>query len=79
MKNPIIIYKDTSCEMAEVWFGKHCVMSGNYWDFHPECHGIWQYGKFNSPEELALRLYELYGNCEILRKTYNCETNEYQN
>ena len=42
--NKIIIYRDESCEMAELYLNDECIMSGNYWDFHPGCHGIYEYG-----------------------------------
>lgn len=35
-------------------------MEGNYWDFHPGCHGIYKYGNFNSANELAEQLKKHY-------------------
>ena len=63
MRATIYVKKDPSCEMAKVYtrigtlpkgmktydFG----MEGNYWDFHPGCHGMHQFGDFNSPSGLA--------------------------
>lgn len=50
---------DASCEMAEVLIEDAFVMAGNFWDFHPGCHGGWfyelekQFGAFTSPKGLA--------------------------
>lgn len=38
--NTITISTDESCEMAMVDLNGECIMMGNYWDFHPNCHGI---------------------------------------
>ena len=38
-KNVIKVIIDTSCEMAEVSLNGECLMMGNFWDFHPGCHG----------------------------------------
>lgn len=35
----IRLVKDPRCEMAGVYVDDHLVMLGNYWDFHPYCHG----------------------------------------
>lgn len=62
-KATIFVETDSSCEMARVFtristlpkgmdkwdFG----MEGNYWDFHPHCHGMHTFGEFNSPTSLA--------------------------
>lgn len=37
--NVIKVYKDPSCEMASVFLNGKELMMGNYWDFHPGCHG----------------------------------------
>lgn len=50
---------DASCEMAEVLVEDVFVMAGNFWDFHPGCHGGWfyeldkQFGGFTSPKGLT--------------------------
>lgn len=48
------LYIDPSCEMAMVvgTDGK-TIMMGNYWDFHPGCMGIKEYGDFRSATGLA--------------------------
>jgi hypothetical protein len=33
--------------MASVELDGKLVMLGNFWDFHPRCHGIYQYGEFS--------------------------------
>lgn len=52
MKNKILIKTDSSCEMAAVYLNDQIIMEGNYWDFHSGCHGIYEYGNFNSIDEL---------------------------
>jgi len=38
-KNVILLRQDYSCEMAEVQLNGQQVFLGNYWDYHPGCHG----------------------------------------
>lgn len=49
----ILIQVDDSCEMAAVILNNKCIMEGNFWDFHPGCHGIYEYGNFKTFTELA--------------------------
>ena len=49
----ILLKYDTNCDMACVSLNDRCIMEGNYWDFHPGCHGINEYGDWNSPKQLA--------------------------
>ena len=58
----ITISYDKSCEMAKIRNGNRVEMEGNYWDFHPGCHGITKYGNFNTPKELSSRMREFYIN-----------------
>ena len=53
MTNIIKIGLDEAYEMACVKLNGECVMMGNYWDFHPNCHGIHEYGDFQSYAQLA--------------------------
>ena len=53
----IKVLTDPACEMAAVYLNDELVMEGNYWDFHPGCHGINKYGDFNSYAGLAHRLF----------------------
>lgn len=54
-KAHIIVRRDPSCKMASVFIeGRKKVpigdgMEGNYWDFHPGCHGIHEFGDFSGP------------------------------
>lgn len=72
--NIITIYKDPSCEMAKVKLNKAWIMEGNYWDFHPGCHGINTYGDFKGPDGLATAiasyLQKKGETVEIKRTTY---------
>jgi len=47
---------DDSCDMAAVYIDEECVMSGNFWDFHPGCHGIDEYGDFGNFDDLARKI-----------------------
>lgn len=49
----IVFFLDQSCKMAAVKAGRKWIMTGNYWDFHPGCHGIDEYGNFHGPMSLA--------------------------
>lgn len=56
----IRVLVDPTCKMAVVHTylsGKReysMGMSGNYWDFHPGCHVMREFGDFNSSFGLAL-------------------------
>ena len=52
----ISIRVDKSCEMASVHIDDVLVMSGNFWDFHPGCHGIVEYGDFRGFDDLAIKI-----------------------
>lgn len=56
----IKVLTDSSCNMQAVMNDKECIMEGNYWDFHPGCHGIYKYGDFKSASELAKQLKKYY-------------------
>lgn len=49
--NKVLIRVDRSCDMAEVEVNGKCIMMGNFWDFHPGCHGFDL--KFRGYEDLA--------------------------
>ena len=52
----IIIQVDMSYEMAKIILNNKCIMEGNFWDFDPGCHGIYEYGDFNTFTELAFAI-----------------------
>lgn len=56
-KNIIKAFVDDSCEMAKVTLNGKCVMEGNFWDFHPGCHGIHKYGDWNGFANLVQAIY----------------------
>jgi hypothetical protein len=35
----VALYLDSSCSMAKVTVNEKYFFEGNYWDFHPGCHG----------------------------------------
>lgn len=49
----ILVKVDDSCNMAWVSVDGESVMEGNFWDFHPGCHGIHKYGDFKGYNSLA--------------------------
>lgn len=57
-KQVIIIEVDRSCMMAKVSLNEECIMEGNFWDFHPGCHGITKYGNFKGFVELSTKIYQ---------------------
>lgn len=42
---------DYSCHMARVYDNLGNGMGGNFWDFHNGCHGLYEFGIFNSLSE----------------------------
>jgi hypothetical protein len=73
----IKIQVDLSCEMARVSIDGKGVMEGNFWDFHPGCHAINEYGDFEGHDDLATVIGEsLRKNgyvVETLRESYKYE------
>lgn len=59
--NTITIRTDEACEMACVELNGKCIMMGNFWDFHPNCMGIREYGDFNSYTQLAMAIQNKVG------------------
>ncbi|MNU29075.1 hypothetical protein D3C71_175220 [compost metagenome] len=55
----VLVRRDPKVEMASVIVSGECFMSGNFWDFKPECHGGFHYdlaelhGRWNSAQSLA--------------------------
>lgn len=54
--NKIVVGIDDESEMAYVSLNGECIMEGNFWDFHPNCDGIREYGDFNSYMQLAIAI-----------------------
>jgi hypothetical protein len=54
--NIIKIIREPHFEMAYVYLNDEHIMSGNYWDFHPGCHGMYQYGDFKGVDSLAIAI-----------------------
>ena len=71
----ILIETDRSCEMARVSIDGKGVMEGNFWDFHPGCHGINEYGEFGGFDDLAikilLKLTKDGKKAKIIKEKYN--------
>lgn len=59
--NNITIRTDEASEMALVELNDKCIMMGNFWDFHPNCMGIREYGDFNSYTQLAMAIQKKLG------------------
>ena len=70
----ISVLVDRSCDMAKVSIDDKCVMAGNFWDFHPGCHGINQYGDFYGFDDLAIKIMRKFNNigrkARITKGTY---------
>ena len=72
--NRIDIRVDNSCEMASVYLNGNLIMCGNFWDFHPGCHGINEYGDFKGYRDLARAIaLKVGGKCEIFTNTFSYE------
>jgi hypothetical protein len=60
--------------MARVSIDGKCVMEGNFWDFHPGCHGINEYGEFAGFDDLAMKILFKLGRsgnkARIFKKEY---------
>ena len=56
----ISVYVDKSCEMAAVSIENDTIMTGNFWDFYPECYGIKVFGDFGSYTGLAFAVQRAY-------------------
>jgi len=51
--NVIWVGIQESCKMATVELNGKCVMMGNFWDFHNDCHGM-KVPEFSNYRELSL-------------------------
>lgn len=78
----ILLLRDPKVKMASVTVAGQSFMSGNYWDFKPECHGSFHYdlaklhGKWSSAEGLADILATFLTtrgstNVKIINETYD--------
>lgn len=71
LKNKVIITTsvDNDCNMAKVKVNNLLIMTGNFWDFHPGCHGINLYGDFKTYWGLASKLKDYIRtqlpNCDV--------------
>lgn len=70
----IKVERDESCEMARVYDSIGNGMEGNFWDFHNGCHGLYEFGNFNTVDEFSHALknfHELNGEeVKIINKKY---------
>ena len=75
MENKILVEIDKSSSMASISLNSKCIMEGNFWDFHNDCHGIYDWGNFTS-------YYDLYSNIKsiLLKKgeKVNLEIKDYK-
>lgn len=51
--NIVLVGIQESCDMATVELNGECLMMGNFWDFHNNCHGM-KIPDFKSYRELSL-------------------------
>lgn len=71
--NTITICLDEDSEMACVDLNNKCIMMGNFWDFHPNCHGIHEYGDFSSYTQLAMAVQSKVGGQIVYDYTWRYE------
>ena len=57
--NKVEIEIDRDCEMAQVSVNGKGIMMGNFWDFHPSCHGF-DLPHFSTYHELAQLFVEAF-------------------
>lgn len=73
----IKILIDKPSQMAKITCDGKCIMEGNFWDFYSGCHGIIEWGDFNSMEELIENIAKKYKNdgyiVSIIRESYKYE------
>lgn len=55
-KNTILKEVDKNCEITSVSLNGTSIMMGNFWDFHPDCHGF-DLPHFSSVSELILLIH----------------------
>lgn len=47
----VTILTDGGCDMAEIRISGQTIYSGNFWDYHPGCHGVpYLYSKTDEDE-----------------------------
>jgi len=55
--NSINVYMDYSCKMSSVTLNGSIIYEGNFWDYHPGCHDIYEF-EFGNPRQFADKLSE---------------------
>lgn len=73
--NLIEVFVDKSCDMACVKFNGEFVLEGNYWDFHPGCHGDTGFPEYSSYHGLVSALELIchrkgYHNVSVVESSY---------
>lgn len=73
----ITVLVDEDCEMADVSDNFGNGMAGNFWDFHPGCHGITKFGEFTTYGGFAelIKAYHISKGrkAKIIKKKYKFE------
>lgn len=64
IENTIQIKHNRDMSMAHIFVNDNNVYSGNYWDFRPEVHGLYDIGRFNSAGGLAVLLLKICNDAE---------------
>ena len=70
--NVIYLGVDKSCDMAVVELNQKTILFGNFWDFHPGCHG--HTFAFRGYQELVIKIksyLESIGNSVTIKEDYN--------
>lgn len=58
----ITLYYKKESNLYAIEVDNEHIMSGNHWDFHPNCHGIHKYGDFKGPYSLIKAIENYYKN-----------------
>lgn len=79
MQHIINLKVDDYSEMATIYLDNKVIMTGNFWDFHPGCHGITEWGDFRGYTGLIRAISEKLGKkgetVKLIKENYSHEKN----
>ena len=77
MQHIITLKVDDYLEMAIVYLDNKLIMTGNFWDFHPGCNGITEWGDFRGYTGLIREISEKLGKkgdtVKLIKENYSHE------
>jgi hypothetical protein len=81
MQHIINLKIDDYSEMATIYLDNKLIMTGNFWDFHPECHDIKEWGEFRGYLGLVRVISEKISKkgetVKLIKENYSHEKNYY--